>query len=405
MRIVVYEHVSGGGYAEQLIPSSVLSEGFGMVRSVAADLKAAGHEVTVLLDDRISKLNPPMDVDCAVPILYRSEPQKFLNNIAKINDALYVIAPETERTLQSLVKLVEQTGKISLNSESNAIGKVADKTAFYVKLLKVADSPKTLALNMDDGLGKIKQAIKEPLGYPVVLKPADGVSCSGLSKVREEAQLGKAVAKINAESKNKQFIAQQFIDGEAVSVSLLSTGNKAMALTLNKQTMTLSGPEKTSSYDGGTVPFNHPLKQKAFAAAERIVEAIPGLRGYVGVDLILTQDKAFVVDVNPRLTTSYIGLRKVADFNVAEALVNAIVKKELPSAQYTDKVACFSKVETPKPSIEKFQEVAKWESVVSPPFPLNIDRSHSLVLGDGASFEEAQLCLEEAKKRLCNIIT
>ena len=103
LRIIVYEHVSGGGYAQQPIPPSVLSEGFGMLRTVVSDFKAAGHEVTVLLDERLSKLNPPLDADCTVPIFYASEPKRFLSNIAKINDAVYVIAPETGQTLQSLV--------------------------------------------------------------------------------------------------------------------------------------------------------------------------------------------------------------------------------------------------------------------------------------------------------------
>ena len=43
MKVIVYEYVSGGGYAGQLIPPGVLSEGFGMLRSVVADFKAAGH--------------------------------------------------------------------------------------------------------------------------------------------------------------------------------------------------------------------------------------------------------------------------------------------------------------------------------------------------------------------------
>ncbi len=76
LKIIVYEHVSGGGYAEQTIPPSVLAEGFGMLRCVVADFKAAGHEVTVLLDARISKLNPPIDADCIVPIFYPQKNQK-----------------------------------------------------------------------------------------------------------------------------------------------------------------------------------------------------------------------------------------------------------------------------------------------------------------------------------------
>jgi predicted ATP-grasp superfamily ATP-dependent carboligase len=49
------------------------------------------------------------------------------------------------------------------------------------------------------------------------------------------------------------------------------------------------------------------------------------LLGYAGVDLVLG-DAAdgsgdYAIEINPRLTTSYIGLRAAAGFNVAEAMV------------------------------------------------------------------------------------
>ena len=104
MKIIVYEHVSGGGYAKQPIPTSVLAEGFGMLREIVADFAAAGHEVTVLLDARIAKLHPPLEVFCILPIYLSKESERFLKNIAPINDATYIIAPETGQTLQSLVE-------------------------------------------------------------------------------------------------------------------------------------------------------------------------------------------------------------------------------------------------------------------------------------------------------------
>jgi predicted ATP-grasp superfamily ATP-dependent carboligase len=407
LRVIVYEHISGGGYAGQPIPPGVLCEGFGMLRTIVSDFKTAGHEITVLLDERLSKLNPPIDADHTVPIFYPQEPKKFLSNIAKINDAIYVIAPETGQTLQSLVELAEQTGKVSLNCESSVIGKVADKAVLYENLQKDGfPAPKTVTLKTDDCLAEIKQAIERELSYPIVFKPADGVGCGGLSIVKEETQAEKAVAKIKAESKNKRFIAQEFIKGESVSVSLLSTGKKALALSLNKQNVTLAEPNDASSYEGGIVPFDHLLKPEAFALTEKVVSSIQGLRGYVGVDLVLTQTKPFVVDVNPRLTASYVGLRKVVGFNVAQALVNAVLKGELPAKHENQGFACFSKLEVPKPTINAFQKAARLSAVVSPPFPLNDNtKAYSIVIGHGDSLENASLRLEEAKKTLLNIIT
>ena len=269
MKLLVYEHLSGGGYAGQPINVSVLSEGFGMLRTLVADFKAAGHEVTVFLDARLSKLNPPIAANCTIPVFYAQESQKFLLKAAEINDAVYVIAPETGRTLQSLVQIVRQTGKLSLNCEADTIRKVADKTVLCETLKnKGLPAPETMAFNVDSGLAEVKSAIKSKLSYPVVFKPPDGVSCGGLSIVKEDAQVEDAIAKVRTESAEKHFIVQEFIRGEAVSVSLLCTGGEALAISLNEQNIKLATPEADSSYEGGVVPFDHPLKHEAFKVAE-----------------------------------------------------------------------------------------------------------------------------------------
>jgi predicted ATP-grasp superfamily ATP-dependent carboligase len=406
LKIFVYEHVSGGGYAGQDISPSVLAEGFGMLRCIVEDFKVAGHEVTVLIDSRLSKLNPLLDADCTEKISNLNDLEKVFINISKINDAIYVIAPETEQTLQSFVELAEQTGKNSLNCKSCTIKKVADKTVLSEVLQKLGVSPKTVILGMDDGLDKIKETIKKTIGYPLILKPADGVGCSGLSLVIRETQLSEAIKKISAVSMCKCFIAQEFIKGQAASVSLLSTGKKAKAISLNKQDIYLAGSDATSSYEGGEVPFENWLKQEAFEIAEKVVETFSDLKGYVGVDFVFTEHKPFVVDVNPRLTTSYIGLRKVARFNVAKALVDAVLEDILPTKLEKKAFACFSKVEISKPTTTAFQKIKEMSSVVAPPFPLSENKkSSALIIGEGVTLTDAKIHLEEAKKTLHNIIT
>ncbi len=407
MRLLVYEHVSGGGYAGQPISPSVLSEGFGMLRSIVSDFKSAGHEVTVLLDARLSKLNPLIVADCTIPVFYPQETEKLLVNAAKIDDAVYVIAPETGQTLQSLVELVEHIGKVSLNCDASAIKNVADKTVLYETLQKNGlPTPNMAVVNVDWDLAEVKQTIRSKFSYPLVFKPMDGVSCSGLSLVKEDTQFKKAIDKIKAESAGKHFIVQEFIEGEAASVSVLCTGGKALAISLNRQNVKVAVPEAVSSYEGGTVPFNHPLKQEALKVGEKVVESFSGLRGYVGVDLVLVNDKSFVVDVNPRLTTSYVGLSRVTRFNVAEALVNAVFKGKLPAEQEINGFIYFSKVETPKPTVSAFEKASQIREVVSPPFPLdNNDKACSLVAGQGESLDNARLRFEEAKKRLFTIIS
>jgi len=407
LKILVYEYVSGGGYAGRPLNLSVLSEGYGMLRCLTADLKAAGHEVTVLLDARISTLNPPMATDCIIPVFRDGEVEKFLASAAKINDAVYIIAPETGQTLESLVLFAGQMGSASLNCEAGAICRVADKTILHQTLRESGlCTPKTLVFDAGVDLDIVRSAIKSKLTYPLIFKPVDGVSCGGLSVVKEEEQIGTAIAKIMSETFGKRFVVQEFVKGEAVSVSLLCTDKESLAISLNKQNLQLAQPEATSSYVGGAVPFDHVLKYESFETAEKVAGSFSGLRGYVGVDLVIGENTIYVMDVNPRLTTSYIGLRRVAGFNVAEAMVNAVLKGKLHTLPKYNGFACFSKIESSKPSVNVFQKTARTIGVVSPPFPLSDNaKSISIAAGYGESIAKAKLGLEEAKKRLLNIIS
>ena len=52
-----------------------------------------------------------------------------------------------------------------------------------------------------------------------------------------------------------------------------------------------------------------PVSKELQDWAQQVVQALPGLRGLVGVDYIQTKDGPVVLEINPRATTSYAGLR------------------------------------------------------------------------------------------------
>ena len=239
--------------------------------------------------------------------------------------------------------------------------------------------------------------------YPLVFKPLDGVSCGGLSIVKDEKDIEDAVKKVAKESTDELFIAQKLVKGKAVSVSVISTGDKTLPVTLNRQFVTLASPNKQSGYYGGVVPFDHRLEKKALNAAERVVEAINGLKGYVGVDMILTEEEPVIMEVNPRLTTSYIGLKKAVNFNPAEAIINAIIQRKLPTNVQYRGYTFFSKVEVPSNS-DNITETYKLKDVISPPFPIEETKpAFALIASSSRSSKGAQTAFYRAKKRLLNI--
>jgi len=330
-----------------------------------------------------------------------------IRKVSASADAAYVIAPETEGVLQSLVESVEQTGVASLNCPASTIGKVVDKTVLQASLRKLGvPTPETITFSVADGVEEIKRAIHGKLRFPLMFKPSNDVSCCGLSVVKNENQVAGAVGKIKRESSSKRFVAQEFIDGAAASVSLVSTGSEALSISLNRQDVTIGAPDAISSYSGGLVPFDHQLRPRAFAVAEKIVKSFRDLRGYVGVDFVLTADEAVAIEINPRLTTSYVGLKSVISFNLAQAIINAVLKRELPTQIESCGCTVFSKVETPNPTMDAFQETCRMDEVASPPFPISESTiASALITSHGNTLQEASARFRETKKRVLNTIS
>jgi len=406
LRLLVHEYVSGGGFAGKPIPSSILSEGFGMLRTLISDFKAAGHSVTTVLDSRLAALNPPIEADCIVPASSSRETEAAIQKVSESADAVYVIAPESNQVLQSLVARLEQAGVPSLNCRASAIGKVSDKANLLERVKKLGlPTPATMVISALEDVAETKQTINGKLEFPLIFKLVDGVGCGGLSVVKNEGQVASAVAKVIRESSSKYFMAQELIRGTAASVSLISTGSEVLPISLNRQDVSLRTPDSASTYNGGVVPFDSPLKREAFAAAETVVKSFRGLRGYIGVDLVLTRKEPVVIEVNPRLTTSYVGVSKVVGFNPAQAIINAVLERELPADNQSVGYAFFSKVKTPKPTTEVLQETYEMGEIVSPPFPVSgSGTAYALVLSHRATLKEAVSGFHEAKKRLLSII-
>ena len=65
---------------------------------------------------------------------------------------------------------------------------------------------------------------------------------------------------------------------------------------------------------------------------------MPGLAGYFGVDLVLGASADgrddIVIEINPRLTTSYVGLRKLARGNLMQALLAVASGQPLPPLEW-----------------------------------------------------------------------
>ncbi len=399
LNILLYEHISGGGSVNVPLPSSLLCEGFAMLSGLTADFKNFGHNITIMLDYRVAKFKPLIKADRQ--IIVDSNPEKIFQDSLKDFEAAYVIAPESNRILQLIVKNVEDSGLLSLNCDSKIIAQTSSKGTLleHVKGLGL-NVPETLFFETID-LAELARTSSSALSFPIIVKPVDGAGCSGLSVVRDPQQLSMAISKIRKEDMLTPILAQKLVEGISTSVCLISNGDEAIPISLNRQFVNLASPDSLSGYIGGEVPFDSSLRDAAFLAAKQVVESFSGLRGYVGVDVILSDDKVFIIEVNPRLTTSYIGLRRVSNFNLSQAILDSILKHTLPKNISNLGYSYFSKVRMNSSSTMIYEEAKKIPELVSPPFPLYDDSdSYAMVESYGYTLKEAEAKFNKTRTEL-----
>ena len=79
------------------------------------------------------------------------------------------------------------------------------------------------------------------------------------------------------------------------------------------------------AYQGGQVLADGPLSRRAIHLGDQVARAMPYDYGYIGVDLVLGKaangSEDYVVEINPRMTTSYVGLRASTDTNLAQLML------------------------------------------------------------------------------------
>jgi predicted ATP-grasp superfamily ATP-dependent carboligase len=327
MRILAWEHFSALGGAA---PPALAREGGAMLGALAADLSRAGHDVVTVLGPAAAGARRRRAA--GAPGLDRAAgPDRSFRDAAGRVDAVWIVAPETGRRLERLTRAALEAGAKVLGSSPPGIRVAASKwrTAAALRRAGVPVVP-TRRLR-----GRPGGNVVGDWAFPLVAKPDDGVGCDRVELVRRPGELGRALRR--GSGRPRAWVVQPRVRGVAASVAVLAGPGCAVPLALCSQRVRAGVP---FAYAGGEVPLESPAAGRARAAAVRACRAIPGLAGYVGVDLILTPGGPLVVELNPRLTTSYLGLRAATRANLAAAAI-AAVEGRRPAAMRFERTVRF----------------------------------------------------------------
>ena len=332
--IFIFEFVSGGGFSQVEIPSSLFCEGYAMLRTIIEDFKVLGFHITTLLDSRIEFLSHYIKADVIKSIELKEDYLKKYTSCVRDSDYCFVIAPEFSNILYNLTKIVKQNKKKLLSIDLNGVKLGTSKLETYkFFIVNEMNTPKPYRVPFKGSvldLGFILQKFDQ-LNSSIIINPDDGVGSELIYYFEKKDDILNFFESSNKNlDTNRKYILQEYIEGDPMRVSIINdqplgklVENGPKILSINAQNLQITDPTKDSFYFGGSTPVDQ-FEQLKFQI-EDILKCVnlSAFKGYFGIDFVKKADNSLsFIEINPRLTTSYVGIRNVLEFNPIELLLN-----------------------------------------------------------------------------------
>jgi predicted ATP-grasp superfamily ATP-dependent carboligase len=310
---------------------SLRREGWAMLWAVLDDFQRTRQIDTItLVHESFPHLPPGQVRRCRDEV----EEEAWFGDLAGAADATLVIAPETDNILDARCRWVEDAGGRLLGPAGEG-RRLAGSKSLLASLWqrRSVPTPPVLACG---------QEIAALHSFPVVLKLDDGAGSQATFLVHNVADLQKALREAAVANCADTLIAQRFVPGQPASVAFLVGPRACIPLVPAAQHLSQDGRFR---YLGGSMPLPSPLERRATRLARQAIVCCTGLRGFVGVDVVLgaaaegSEDVA--IEINPRLTTSYIGLRALTRDNLALALLQVALGQEPVKLRWKEQAVRF----------------------------------------------------------------
>jgi tyramine---L-glutamate ligase len=306
-KILIYEYITGGGLLNEDLTSGLRDEANMITSSIYDSCRKSRYfKYNYFKDYRLLAAKEKE------AIVLRNNSKIYDLNFLNQYDYVLPVLPEIDMSLYLYVKYLETNGINAVISNSQTIKICSDKLDFY----KFCQKKNLLTI---ETYKKYKSNLRNKL---LLIKDRYGAGCSYIETTKDIKNL-----KLIKEDK----VIQPYIDGEDYSVSVYFTKNNFYILTVNKQILKYrNNKARLSSIIVNVKP---PSYLKITSLVSRIKDALPGLYGFAGIDIIIKGNDIFITEINPRLTTSFIGIYDTIGVNIIDLIISRKSLKNIISGK------------------------------------------------------------------------
>lgn len=187
----------------------------------------------------------------------------------------------------------------SCNSATSAL---TFNKRYTVAVANMAGIPVASSIHLFKHTPYSLDVILNQLNLPLFVKPNNGGSSIGMSKVTEAGQLEEALKK--AFKEDNQVLVEEMIEGREFTVGVFKTRGEIMVLPITEVASHKEFFDYEAKYEGKSTettpaPISNDWKNQLESTAKKIYE-IFDCRGVVRIDFIYnaTQNKAYMLEIN-----------------------------------------------------------------------------------------------------------
>ncbi len=288
-----------------------------MLRSILNDLEEiSSFEVHYLISEKITSLN----YNNLKPVFLEEDLFAWLKKYSKNYDYCLFVAPEDDLIQYKITRILEENRVNIIGCDGKASYICSSKNLTYENVPE--DILKIKSFKVETEKIEYEMLVKEFDKKPFIIKPDDKTS-SDLIFIIDDEKTCEEIKEIYMKRNIGHLLVQEYVEGTPISVSLVSNNKNTTLISVNSQE--IMKDDNTIRYAGCRAPIKHPLEKELNEISKRIVESVPGLRGFVGIDYIVQDKKIFFVEINSRITTPYIVLQKNCKENLTGSIIDYVI--------------------------------------------------------------------------------
>lgn len=308
-RLFLFEELTAMEFEPQCPIRALLPEGLSILKALISDFsKLIDYDLFVFASLDVKQMLVAESFIDESKVIVNAHENPFKGWVRK-GDAVLILAPETDKILEKRTNQLIETGAENLGCSLNAIILAGDKYSIF-KFFTLNHIPTPYTLLLTDFL-------KNPsLTFPLVLKPRYGAGAAHTYLIHSNSELENKIPQTDS---SENWIVQNFVQGLPVSYCFTVVNSNLTPVISSCQHVECIGNQFV--YHGGSCPLPYEFEKRALNLAQKSLANFQGLNGWVGVDLILGNSTNgiddFVCEINPRLTTAYLGARQLLKLNPA----------------------------------------------------------------------------------------